>query len=250
MGVVRLNYRPSKPDSRDLVYQAKNLELPTSVDLRPFDSKVENQNLLSSCVAVALTTAYEVMIKVYYPQQFKELSSLFVYYHTRLFFDEIEWDLGSYLRDGLKSAKHYGLCSEELWPYLTENLTRQPPPPCYVDAAKRTITNYTILFNNNEIREALAGKQPVILGMEMFTGFNDITKDNNVINLPGAVTVSLGYHAVVIMGYDDQTQRFLIKNSWGENWGDRGYAWLPYDYVTSYGLERWCFDIDNQISVV
>lgn len=52
-------------------------------------------------------------------------------------------------------------------------------------------------------------------------------------------------HAVLIMGYNDSTSAFLIKNSHGPDWGDGGYAWLPYDYVTNYVFERWCFDIAN-----
>lgn len=249
MTVIRLNYRPSNPDSRDLVYQTKNLQLPASVDLREFDSRVESQDDISSCVSIALTTAYEVMVRVRYPEKFVELSRLFVYYHSRLFLDEIEQDRGSFLRDGLKSIKHYGVCSEELWPYVADNLAKQPPPPCYLDAAKRTITSYNILFTNNEIREVLSTKQPVVLGMEIFNQIYKIDSKNPIISLPGNVAYSLGYHAVTIMGYSDETNSFLIKNSWGPDWGDKGYAWLPYNYVSTYGSERWCFDIDNQSMV-
>ena len=39
-----------------------------------------------------------------------------------------------------------------------------------------------------------------------------------------------GGHAVVIIGYDDATQRFLVQNSWGPNWADGGFFGFPYQY--------------------
>jgi C1A family cysteine protease len=46
----------------------------------------------------------------------------------------------------------------------------------------------------------------------------------------------LGGHAVVAVGYDDSTQRFLVRNSWGSGWGQEGYFTMPYGYLTDAGL--------------
>ncbi|HOA06363.1 MAG TPA: C1 family peptidase, partial [Spirochaetota bacterium] len=35
-------------------------------------------------------------------------------------------------------------------------------------------------------------------------------------------------HAIVIVGWDDSKKSFLIKNSWGEDWGEKGYMWIEY----------------------
>ena len=246
--VIRLNVRQSKPDSRDLVYKSKNVKVPNSIDLRQYDSRIENQEDLGSCTANAITSCYEVMTKILYPTKFVELSRLFVYYHSRLYYDEIDLDHGSYIRDGLKSVKNYGVCSEDLWPYNPDNFTQQPQPRCYLDATYRKITNYTILYTNDEIKEVLSGKRPVVLGMEIFFNFSNVEKNNPIVSMPNYITYSLGMHAVLIMGYDDSTNMFLIKNSYGNNWGDNGYGYLPYDYVSNYGFERWCFDISNSSS--
>jgi C1A family cysteine protease len=244
--IVRLNNKPSKPDSRDLVYKFANVEVPELIDLREYDRNIENQETLGSCTASAITSGYEVSVKVCFPDRFMELSRLFVYYHSRLFADNLDSDAGAYIRDGLKSIKNYGVCSEESWPYVIGNYAVQPSPKCYLDASKRKINNYSILYTNEEIKEVLTGKRPVVVSMEIFQEFASVSKENPFVPLPAYFTYSAGYHAVLIMGYDDQTDCFLIKNSYGISWGDNSYAWLPYSYMIRYGFERWCFEINNQ----
>ena len=46
----------------------------------------------------------------------------------------------------------------------------------------------------------------------------------------------LGGHAIVIVGYDEEKRLFTFRNSWGEDWGDKGYGYLPYDYVCDKDL--------------
>lgn len=246
MSIIRTNTIPSKVDNRDRVYVAKSQELPSSIDLRQYDSQGETQGKLGSCTANAITSCYEVLVNILYPDKFVELSRLYVYYHSRLFDDDLEFDKGSTIRNGLKSVKNYGVCSETLWPYDITKFTEQPTPPCYLDGTKRKIVEYNVLYENNEIKEVLANKCPVVLGIEIFYDFTNINKDNNTVPVPVNFAYSLGGHAVTIMGYDNDKNSFLIKNSWGIDWGDNGYAWLPYDYVDTYGFDKWCFNIDNQ----
>lgn len=248
--LFRVNAKPSKPDSRDLVYLPTSISLPDSIDLREYDSRIEQQGQLGSCTANAITSGYEVLVNILYPESFKELSRLYVYYHSRMFADYLDKDAGSYIRDGLKSIKNYGVCTEELWPYYVEDFDKQPQPKCYLDASKRKITSYNVLFTNDEIKEVLAAKKPVVLGMEIFYDFTTVNKDNPNIKMPVTYAFSLGNHAVLVMGYDDSTSSFLIKNSYGVDWGDKGYAWLPYDYVENFSVEKWCFDINNQNTIL
>ena len=46
----------------------------------------------------------------------------------------------------------------------------------------------------------------------------------------------VGGHAVCAVGYDDAKQWFIVRNSWGASWGDHGYFYMPYDYLTNASL--------------
>lgn len=46
----------------------------------------------------------------------------------------------------------------------------------------------------------------------------------------------IGGHAVLAVGYDNSTQHFIIRNSWGADWGDKGYFYMPYEYITDGDL--------------
>jgi C1A family cysteine protease len=54
--------------------------------------------------------------------------------------------------------------------------------------------------------------------------------------MPGKKEKTRGGHAVLGVGYDDNSKCFIIKNSWGENWGDKGFFYMPYDYITDSDL--------------
>ena len=45
-----------------------------------------------------------------------------------------------------------------------------------------------------------------------------------------------GGHAVMCVGYDDERGVFIVRNSWGTGWGDGGYFYMPYGYMTNEDL--------------
>lgn len=54
-----------------------------------------------------------------------------------------------------------------------------------------------------------------------------------MVPMPALHEKALGGHAVLLVGYDDAAQRFLVMNSWGTSWGMQGFFTIPYAYVTS-----------------
>lgn len=239
----RLGLRRSAPDSRDRKFSAAETKPRDLVDLREWDSQMEDQGDLGSCVGHAITSAYEVMLKRQYPDQFVELSRLFVYYNARLLEESINEDVGATLRKALKSTERYGICSETLWPYDIAKFTVEPTEQCYEDGLTRTIKNYRALAHTEDAIKVLNADTPVIIGCSIYDSFYDVDVSNPIVPMPNSYDNYSGEHAICVLGYDLEKRLFLIKNSFGTNWGYQGYAWMPFRYAKDYVFERWCFDI-------
>lgn len=242
--------KPSKHDSRDFVYKQNNSRpLTNEIDLREWDSIVEEQGDLGSCVGAALTNAYELMVKKEYPEKFVNLSSLFVYYNSRLIGGDglILEDSGAYIRDGLKTLQRDGVCSEQLWPYNIEMFDDKPTEECYENALSRKIGAYQLLQTNTDALQVLNSKKPVVIGLQIYDSFYDVNRLNSVVRMPRATETDQGGHAMCLVGYSLKYQQFLAKNSYGTDWGNQGYCWITFDYLAKYGWDYWSFDIDQKI---
>lgn len=247
---LKYTVKPSKPDSRDFVYVQKKSTIRPYVDLRKWDSPVEDQSNLGSCVANAIASAYELQVNRLFPEYFVELSRLFIYYNARLFDNTVKEDVGAYIRDGLKAVKMYGVCTEALWPYDIDKFDDQPPPECYAEATKRMITEYNSLNTLRDMLETLSNNVPIVIGISVYESFEGVDKESSIVPLPTDSDYYIGGHAVTIVGYNLIENQFLIKNSYGTDWGDNGYAWLPFEYLRTEGFEKWRFDINNQIPIL
>jgi C1A family cysteine protease len=238
-----LGLRRSHLDLRDHPYNSTNQALAESVDLREWDSLVEHQGDIGSCAAHAVTSAYELMVKRQYPDKFYDLSRLFVYYNTRKLENSISRDVGVIeLRNTLKTVHTWGVCKELLWPYDPYMLYIQPNTKAYIDAANRKISQYRSVDTVEEVLDALANNRPVVIGLEIFTDFMDVGQDGKV-TMPAEGEESLGGHAMTLVGYNQKDQTVTAKNSFGPEWGNNGYCYLPWAYVEKYVFEKWCFDI-------
>jgi C1A family cysteine protease len=243
--------KPSAIDSRDFVYATKHLHIKPELDLRKYDSIIESQGSLGSCVGNAITNTFELMINHRYPQLFVELSRLFVYYNARKIEGTINSDIGVYeIRNALKGTNHYGICSEELWKYDISKFTVEPPYNCYDDAKKRKVILYEKLTTSSDVFESLNLIKPVIVGFYVFVNFLNLTKENSTLEMPNEKDYILGGHAVNIVGYSLNKKAFLAKNSFGDDWGDDGYFWLPFEYANKYVFEYWNFEISVQHDIL
>jgi C1A family cysteine protease len=230
---------PDRPDHRDLLYAAiakPPRKLPPSVDLRPGCPPVENQGQLGSCTANALVGNLEFLEqKAGHPVV--DLSRLFIYYNERVVEGTVNEDAGAALRDGVKTLVKQGVCRETTWPYKVAAFKQKPSPASFREAADHQVTSYHRVLTLKEMRMCLAEGYPFVFGFTVYESFESKeVEKTGVLNLPQPKEKSLGGHAVCAVGYDDASSRFLIRNSWGTDWGLAGYFTMPYAYLDDRNL--------------
>ena len=230
---------PDLPDHRDLLYSAiapKVARLPQKIDLRKQCSPIENQGKLGSCTANALVGALEFLEEkdgVF----FVDLSRLFVYYNERVIEGTVDQDSGAFIRDGIKSLAKQGVCPEPEWPYKVSRFRRKPSRTCYRTAKKHHILSYHRISTLEEMRSCLAEGYPFVFGFTVYQSFeSDTVAKSGILNMPTSKEKVVGGHAVMAVGYDDIEERFLIRNSWGADWGRNGYFTMPYAYLGNRSL--------------
>jgi len=226
-------------DYRDYLYKKLWNPLkafPEKVDLRRYCSRVEDQRELGSCTANALAGALEYLcIRDGVP--YVDFSRLFIYYCEREMEGTVNEDAGAQIRDGIKVLAKYGACPETLWPYDVSRFARRPPCECFDAAQNYRITSYHSIGSLQGIKESLMEGYPVVFGFAVYEKFeSDEVARTGILNMPGISEREAGGHAVVAVGYDDGAGRLIVRNSWGENWGMKGYFTMPYEYITNRNL--------------
>ena len=237
--LARLGWLPDIPDFRDKMYGAVRptpATLPAHVDLRPNCPPVEDQGQLGSCTANALVGALE-FLELKDKVRFVNLSRLFVYYNERVIEGSVGTDSGAMLRDGIKTLAKQGVCSETNWAYDIASFTKKPPKGCYQEAENHQILSYARLNSLDEMRATLAEGFPFVFGFAVYQSFeSQQVAKNGIVNLPEAGEKQVGGHAVLAVGYDDASKRFIVRNSWGTGWGQKGYFTIPYAYLENRNL--------------
>ncbi|HXZ05533.1 MAG TPA: C1 family peptidase [Ktedonobacteraceae bacterium] len=239
--IAHYGWIPDLPDQRDYQYTAPVAvigELPPSVDLTPACPAVYDQGQLGSCTANAIAGAIEFdMMKQNLPQIYIP-SRLFIYYNERAIEGTINSDSGAQIRDGMKSVGTQGDCSEDMWPYIIANFQEQPSQDCYQDALQHRAILYQRLNRNlDDMKACLASGYPFVFGFTVYESFeSQQVAQTGHAPMPQKGEQVKGGHAVLAVGYDDDNQWFIVRNSWGTNWGMQGYFTLPYAYFTSRNL--------------
>lgn len=266
-----MGWLPDYPDFRDYtpehdrvasVLKAANLtEQPrkavaASVDLRAWCSPIENQGSLGSCTANAGVGVYEYFERRAYGKHI-DASRLFLYKTTR---NLMHWtgDTGAFLRSTMAAMVLFGVPPEEYWPYQVEEFEAEPPAFCYSFAQNYQAITYVRLDPPgtsaeellSRIRTYLASGLPAMFGFTVFNSIDQAAGDGKI-PYPTDGERVIGGHAIVAVGYDDKlkitntlgggatTGAFLIRNSWGTDWGEGGYGWLPYAYLESELADDW-----------
>ncbi len=223
--------------------KAVQKKLPTSIDLAKWCSPVENQGEIGSCTANAGVGLMEYYQRRAYGQHL-DGSRLFLYKATRQL---LGWkgDDGAYLRSTMKAMVLFGIPPERTWPYKEADFNIEPPAFCFAYAQSYRAMRYyrldppgttaSALLKN--IRASLAAGLPAMFGFTVYSSIPAIGDGTGDIPFPTASDKPEGGHAVVAIGYDDARKigahrgALKIRNSWGKEWGENGYGWLPYAYV-------------------
>ncbi len=258
-----------KPDHRDYTLQhpkvtpLPRVEAPVSKDLRQWDTPIMNQGNLGSCTANAVCG----MVQFFQNHAFGKyvpLSRLYLYKATRYLEGTATGDTGATLRDTMQALVLHGVPPETYWNY---NINKFDEDPTWLDRPNSTWfiagmadnyagTKYIRLDPENTTPDTLLSNiklcinsyMPVVFGTLVWESIFYVNTQGDIPMPPDKDSRPTGAHALTIVGYDDNrgclgTDRkgaLLLRNSWGKEWGDKGYGWLPYDYLyRNYACDFW-----------
>lgn len=236
----RYGWIPDLPDARDRWYKAPRRAgpLPKSVDLRGQCPPVYDQGQLGSCTANAIGAAVQFDQKKQNLAQTFVPSRLFIYYNERALEGTVSTDSGAMIRDGIKAVASEGVCPEPMWPYDETRFADRPAAQCYKVGSTHPAVAYSRIAQDlGQMKACLAAGYPFVFGFTVYESFeSEDVAQTGVAPMPGSAEVSLGGHAVMAAGYDDASGRFLVRNSWGTDWGMGGYFTMPYAYLADSNL--------------
>lgn len=225
-------------DARDYHSDFDNPELLKSVRLAPsFSLRGQMKSVLDQGDTGACTAHAAASSIMYQLGTDVVPSRLLMYYATRVFVRNIppKSDTGGTMRDVCIAVKRYNACDEALHPY-TLDIGAAPRPGVYApsnDLIKGNISFYSPIKSVFGLKSELARGRPILFGANLYESFmTDEVGTTGIVPIPNVSSeAEVGGHALLIVGYDDATQKFEVMNSWSDQWGDKGFAYMPYSYV-------------------
>ncbi|HEY9720593.1 MAG TPA: C1 family peptidase [Oscillatoriaceae cyanobacterium] len=206
--------------------------LPSHVDLRDQMPPVYDQGQLGSCSAFSIAKGFREWLERKEGQGDTQLSALFFYYAERKDQGTVSQDSGSTITEGFKVLQNVGVAPDRDWSYDIAKFAEEPPAKAFKDAAAYKIHSATQLSNLDDVKTALAGGSAVSFGFLVHASFQGIGSDG-MMPMPKRNDKVEGGHAVLAVGYDDAKKVLIVRNSWSSGWGDSGYFYMPYAYVTA-----------------
>jgi C1A family cysteine protease len=241
-GVNMRNYNLKRDpkDERDFMFSELNLpkQVPSMVDLRRFMPPVVNQGNSGTCQTCAVLSIDQ------YINKYTWIPSIpFGYYclHDVEDIDHSE-DCGGTLRDTIKTTIKYGVCNSEVWSN-EKDWREKPTDEAYTDGINGNDAlkkYYSVGKDKEQMKQAIADNNLVFIGVEVYPSFeSEECLKTGIVPLPSKSEKPLGGHALVVVGYDNTKNWFIIRNSWGTEIGDNGYFFIPYKVWDIIGWESW-----------
>ncbi len=230
--------QPKKPGKLPSVLA--KVEPKDTVDLRKYCSPVGDQGQTSRCAAFAWTHALEMANSI----RGNDAARLSPSY-TMLQFQKMQGDAGDYeyaysggdgtiggVRPGQVLIEN-GTCKQELWPD-TETAPTTEDKLLARDAKGHKLSAQLVPVKLDDLRTVLSAGCPVQLAMNTGEAFGAIGRDG-IFRSAEAPSGQHGCHAMLIVGYIGNF--YIVKNSWGTAWGDKGYCYIPRNVLAASNPE-------------
>lgn len=236
----KLGCRREPPDYRDLAMIAPppEYDLPKEVNWTSQLTEIRDQGKEGTCVGFAGTALKEFQEWKQYGKKI-DLAERWIYEFAKVEdeFPGTDYE-GTTIRGLMKALAKHGICLEKSWPYIAGE-KGEPNEGAALEAFPYRIKKYRSLMipekNGTLIKRGLHETGPVVAGVAVHPSWFDVKEDGII--KPSSSQNILGYHAILLVAYDDEYLKF--KNSWSTNWGARGYGFLEWDFAMSILHSCW-----------
>ena len=218
--------------------------MPPAVDLRAACPSVYDQGQLGSGTANGLAGAIECDQRTHGTKECTP-SRLFIYDHERVIEGTVTQDTGAQVRDGITSVGTLGAPPEPDGPYEMKEFAGTPPSLAYAEAKLDRVSSYARVSQHLMQRQGcLAEGSPVVFGFTVYESFESETvAETGRVPMPAPGEAVAGGHCVVAVGYDNAKRLFMIRNSWGADWGMQGDGLMPDEYLLTAQLASDCWTL-------
>jgi hypothetical protein len=209
-------------------------------DLRPHLWPAGNQGKFQSAAAHAVTAALEYQVLCEQRKSVK-LSPMFVYYNIRKLKNAVEADPGATIPEAIEAIRRFGACRQELWPFDPASFAKEPPKEAYDDGISYgERISFAPGANSKAAIELLSEGWPVAFTTEIPAACYMEAEITGVMPQPMPVPPWFKQsvpHSMLLVGFDQDERVFIARNSWGEDWGERGHCRIPFNVLDSFTPE-------------
>jgi hypothetical protein len=269
--IAKMSANPLVPSmaADDPLYVPSGKPVGSSATMQAFCSPIEDQLRYGTCTANAVVGAAELILNRFgrFKPVLDDLSRMFNYWWSGVLESHTGQDIGRQPRTALVAAQQYGLCKESTEPYNGLALTNPPSAAAVAEGAQHRVGRFSRIPtdpNNTwntvaNVKKALADGVPVTMAFKVYRWLFDIHGPLSSHYLqPGALNPYdpgaqyVGNHEVLIVGFCDTADGtggyFLVRNSWGAQWGDQGYWAMPY-LQSQQAFEFWAVESFDGLGV-